>query len=157
MGEPRRIRKKYATPRHLWHRARLDEEKELKKEYGCKNMREIWRMRAILRKFRNQARKLIGITGKQAEREKDELIGKLHRLGLLEEGKDSLDDVLALTLKNLMERRLQTIVFRKGIARTLREARQLITHGHIYVNGRKVTSPNYLVLKEEENKIYRVS
>ncbi|MCW1300890.1 MAG: 30S ribosomal protein S4 [Candidatus Nanoarchaeia archaeon] len=156
MGDPKRIRKKYERPKHLWQRARLEEDTLLKKEYGCKNMTEVWKVKAKLRRFRKQARKLIGAMGEQAEKEKEQLIAKLQRLGLLTPEKNSLDDVLALTVRDLMERRLQTLVFRKGLARSIKEARQLITHGHIAIGDKKIFSPNYLVLKEEEDKIRKI-
>ncbi|MCQ4335807.1 MAG: 30S ribosomal protein S4, partial [Sulfolobales archaeon] len=49
--------------------------------------------------------------------------------------------------------RLQTIVFKKGLARTIHQARQLIVHGHIAIGGRRVTSPGYIVKKSEEDLI----
>ncbi|MEM4593781.1 MAG: S4 domain-containing protein, partial [Zestosphaera sp.] len=48
---------------------------------------------------------------------------------------------------------LQTIVYRKGLARTIHEARQLIVHGHISIGGKRVTSPGYLVNREEEQLV----
>ncbi|MEM2765749.1 MAG: S4 domain-containing protein, partial [Candidatus Caldarchaeum sp.] len=50
-------------------------------------------------------------------------------------------------------RRLQTIVFRLGLAKTIFHARQLISHGKVYVGGKKVTAPSYHVLKGEEETI----
>ena len=48
-------------------------------------------------------------------------------------------------LLQLLERRLDNVVFRLGYASTRREARQLIGHGHFTVNGAKVDIPSYLV------------
>lgn len=48
-------------------------------------------------------------------------------------------------LMTLLERRLDNVVFRLGLAATRREARQLVNHGHFTVNGRKVNIPSYLV------------
>jgi small subunit ribosomal protein S4 len=48
-------------------------------------------------------------------------------------------------LLKFLERRLDNVVFRLGFAASRREARQVVTHGHIQVNGRKVTIPSYLV------------
>ena len=64
-----------------------------------------------------------------------------------------LDDVLDLTIESILERRLQTLVFRKGLAKTIHQSRQLITHGHIAINGKKFFSPSYIVPKNEEDKI----
>ena len=80
------------------------------------------------------------------------LIEKLNRLGLLSGGV-SLDDVLGLTLESIFERRLQTIVFKKGLVNTIKQARQFIIHGHVMIGNRKVVYPSYLVPKDEEDKI----
>jgi len=81
-----------------------------------------------------------------------QLLNRLHRLGILQETA-VLDDILDLTLKEVLERRLQTLVFRRGLAKSVYQARQLITHGHIAIERKRVSSPSYLVLKDEEVKI----
>ena len=48
-------------------------------------------------------------------------------------------------LMTLLERRLDNVVFRLGLANTRREARQLVNHGHFTVNGKRVNIPSYLV------------
>jgi small subunit ribosomal protein S4 len=53
-------------------------------------------------------------------------------------------------LLKLLERRLDSVVFRLGFAASRREARQMVAHGHIQVGGRKVTVPSYLVRVGEE-------
>jgi small subunit ribosomal protein S4 len=84
----------------------------------------------------------------------NELLTRLKKLGILNETA-VLDNVLDLSIEDLLERRLQTIVFRKGLARTAFQSRQLITHGHITIGNRRVTVPSYTVSKEEEpNVIY---
>lgn len=45
----------------------------------------------------------------------------------------------------LLERRLDNVVYRMGLASTRQQARQLVTHGHITVNGRKTNIPSYTV------------
>ena len=64
------------------------------------------------------------------------------------------------TLISLLERRLDNVVYRLGFAPTLLSARQLVVHGHVLVNGRKVDRPSYtlrpgetLSLKEKSRKI----
>ena len=49
----------------------------------------------------------------------------------------------------LLERRLDNVVFRLGLAATRREARQLVNHGHFTVNGKRVNIPSYLVKEGE--------
>jgi small subunit ribosomal protein S4 len=95
------------------------------------------------------AREIAATHDKEKERI---LINKVVRLGLLKEGA-TLDDVLGLTVENLLERRLQTILKNKGLANTIKHARQLITHGHVKINGRKVTYPSYIVPINEEDSI----
>jgi len=64
-----------------------------------------------------------------------------------------LDDVLDLSIEDILERRLQTIVLRKGLAKSTYQARQLITHGHITIEDRRVTIPSYIVTRKEETQI----
>lgn len=104
---------------------------------------------SILRGFRRRARNL---AARRNEREEKSLLDRLQRLGIFDK-KPNLTDVLSLTTENILERRLQTIVHRKGLANTARHARQLITHGHISIDGRKIFHPSFLVPKELENKI----
>jgi small subunit ribosomal protein S4 len=81
-----------------------------------------------------------------------QLLSRLSRLGILPETA-VLDNVLDLSLEDILERRLQTLVLRKSMARSVYQARQLITHGHIAIGNKRVFSPSYLVLKDEEDKI----
>jgi small subunit ribosomal protein S4 len=152
MGDPRKIRKKFTGPKHPWKRDRIEEEKELMKKYSPKNHKEIWRMDAILENLKHQAKKLSSLRTQQAEKEKKLLLKRLENLGLIKEG-DSLPAILVLKLEDIMERRLQTIAFRKSLAKSIKQARQFITHAHIAVRGKVITSPSYLVLKSEEEGI----
>ena len=82
----------------------------------------------------------------------DEILSKLIRYGILKQDSD-IDGILSLKTENILERRLQTQVLRLGLARTVVQARQFITHGHIAVNGRKATIPGMLVSKGDEMHI----
>mgnify|MGYP000424446651 CR=1 FL=1 len=153
MGDPKFPRKKYETPSHPWEAERIGREKEILHKYGLKNKREIWKAETFLRRIREQARRLLAMAGEeQAEKEKEKLLKRLAKLGILPENA-SLDDVLALTIEDILARRLQTLVYLHGLAKTPKQARQFIVHGHIAVDGRKVRVPSYLVEKEEEDKI----
>jgi len=145
----KRQRKKYMTPSHPWEKERMDAEDQLLRKCGLRRKREIWRTQTILRNFRRQARNLLAATGPQAELETKQLLSKLRRLGLVGENA-TLDDVLGLTVEKLLERRLQAVVCRLGLARTPKQARQLIVHGHIAIGGRRVNVPSYLVPVHEE-------
>jgi small subunit ribosomal protein S4 len=148
----KRQRKKYQKPLKPWDKERIQAERKLIERYGLKNKRELWRMQAILRAWRSQARRLLASRGRQAELETRQLLSKLRRYGLVGENA-TLDDVLGLTLENVLERRLQTIVWRRGLARSARHARQLIVHGKVVLGGQRVNSPSFLIEKEMENLI----
>jgi len=152
MGDPRKSRKKWTPPGHPWIKERLIEEMKLMGEYGLRNKREIWIAAAVLRKFRHRARSLLALPPEVREREEKALLARLYELGLVQENA-TLDDVLSLQTKDLLERRLQTIVYKRGLARTPHHARQLIVHGHIAINGRRVTSPGYIVKRKEEELV----
>lgn len=152
MGDPRKFRGKYSGPGHPWQRARMEVEAVLKREYGLKNKTELWKITSKLKSFADQAKKLIAERGTQAELESKQLIKKIARIGLLPESA-KLDDVLGLNIKNLLERRLQTLVLRKGMARTSTQARQFIVHEHVKIGDKKINAPGYIVLMEEESQI----
>jgi len=152
MGAPKKQRKKYSTPLHPWQKARIEEEAILLREYGLKNKTEIYKMRSLLKGFADQAKNLIASKTKQTEKEKIALLNKLSNLGLITKTGD-IDDVLDLSINDIMDRRLQTLVYKKAKARSIKQARQLIVHEHINVGNKKITSPSYLVPVEEENSI----
>jgi len=145
----KKTRKRYKRPLKLWDKERIEREKEILKNFGLGEKREIWGAEAMLRKFRRMARNLAAKKDKEQEKV---LIKKLMRLGLLKEGA-GLDDVLGLKLEDILERNLQTIVFRKGFANTPKQSRQFITHGHVMIEGRKIIHPSYIVPVNEEEKI----
>lgn len=152
MGDPRKMRKQYKGPVHPWQEDRIAAEKTLVKDYGLKNKRELYKINTLVKGFTSQAKRLIAATGQQADREKQQLFGRLHSLGILA-NTTNLDDVLGLTSKDLLERRLQTLVFRKGIGRSVKQARQFISHRHVVVGGTILTAPNHLVTVTEEASI----
>jgi len=156
MGDPKFSRKSYDTPSHPWQGERIKREVEIVREFGLKNKTEVWKAETILRNYRKQSRDLQArLRGgdAQARKETDALIKKCSRMGLLPVTGSDLNDVLVLSTKDILSRRLQTIVFDKGLAGTIKQARQMITHGHIHVNGHRVTVPGYIVNREEEASV----
>tara|TARA_Y100000590_G_C15676818_1_gene998362 strand:+ start:701 stop:1348 length:648 start_codon:yes stop_codon:yes gene_type:complete len=158
MGEPKFSRPKTQTPTHPWKQARIDEEHALKEKYGLKKvggMREIWREKSALRRHRNQAMKLIGRVDSSEghyANEKEQLLGSLYKKGLLQEGAD-VGDVLEINVEHMLSRRLQSVVYYRGLAPSMRAARNLIVHGHICIGEQRMTVPGYHVLKEEEEQL----
>ncbi len=152
MGDPRKFRNKFERPKRLWDEDRIAEDKELRTIYGLKNSSEVWKAAAKLKRYRREARRLLSLSAEEREKDANKILTKLTRLGIMKKG-GTVDDILSLTVKDVLERRLQTIVVRKGLARTMRQARQLITHGFISINGRKITIPGYIVESSEEEGI----
>ncbi len=155
MGDPKFPHKKYSTPRHPWEKIRIDEEKVLLSKYGLKNKRELWTEMATLKSFRSQARTLqarLRTNDPNALKQFQLMIKRLNRYALLPESA-TLDDVLSLTIDNILSRRLQSVVFQKNLSISTKQARQMVTHGHILVNGRRVTIPSMLVQRSDEGSI----
>ncbi|HLC48176.1 MAG TPA: 30S ribosomal protein S4 [Candidatus Norongarragalinales archaeon] len=145
----KRLRKSYEKPKKLWEKTRIETESKLRQEYGLKNAREVWKMQTILRKIRREARRLLSGKGTDLEQRTRQLVARIQRF-LVKKEQLSLDDVLSLTIRDILERRLQTVVYKRHLAKTMRQARQFISHGHIAVKGTKISSPSYLVKFDEE-------
>jgi len=145
-------RKKYETPRYPWRKDLLDVELKLIGTYGLRNKHELWRHHSTLSKYREMARKILAKPPGQREKSEKELLGKLYNLGMVSETA-TLDDVLDLSIEDILERRLQTQVLRLGLALSPQQARQLIVHGHVSVGGRRIFSPSYVVSKSDEGGI----
>ncbi|MEM7826816.1 MAG: 30S ribosomal protein S4 [Candidatus Aenigmatarchaeota archaeon] len=145
MGHPRRLKKKYERPKNPFYN--LEEEKSLLKEFGLKKKAELWRVQTELRKIRKRA---MNLNARRNQEEEKKLLEKLNKIGL---NVKTLDDVLKLTVKDLLSRRLQTVIFKKGLSRSIKHSRQLITHGHVLINNRRVIFPSFLVPSALEDKI----
>jgi small subunit ribosomal protein S4 len=153
MGDPKKSRPKFNPPRNPWRSDQLSQELYLLGTYGLRNKRELWRAQTYLSNIRKQARQLLAAPVGVQERETPKLLDSLARLGLIQPRQNNLDDILSLTVENVLERRLQTLVWKRGLARTPYQARQLVTHGHIALNERRVNVPSYLVLTNEEGTL----
>jgi len=152
MGDPKKSRKKYSKPKSPWERSRIDAEKELVKEYGLKNKKEVWRAEATMKKYRGLARGIVGDTSEKGKVKEGEIVNRLIKKGFLKEG-NSLDDILSLNVRDILERRLQTLVWKKGLAINTKQARQFITHGHIKVGNKKATAPGMSIDTKTEKEI----
>ena len=151
MGSIKKIRKKYSKPSHPWRITRIEEENQIGKEYGIPKKTEIWKTISKLESFKNQAKKLSSLDNVQSAKEMQNLLSKLQSLNLIQT--TTSDAILGITLKDVLNRRLQTIVFKKDYAKSMSQARQLITHRHILVNNKIISRPSYLVKVSEENSI----
>lgn len=142
----KRKHKTYSKPKRPFDKVRIDEEAKIKKEFGLKNKREIWKAESKIKSIREKAKKLIPASPE----EQKALFDKLKKIGL---NVDSIADVLSLDKKDYLERRLQTVVVNKKLATTPKGARQLITHKKILVGGHVINSPSYTVPVDLEDKI----
>merc|ERR1712177_195280 len=143
---PRSYTKTYKVPRRPFESARLDSELKVVGEYGLRNKREVWRVQLTLSKIRRAARQLLTLDEKDPKRlfEGNALIRRLVRVGVLDESRMKLDYVSALKVEDFLERRLQTCVYKLGLAKSIHHARVLIRQRHIRVGKQIVfalTSP----------------
>lgn len=152
MGDPKKPKKKYRGPKHLFQADRIDEELKVMGKYGLRSKRELWKYKTHISNVRGFVRKMLALTEEKRGTRERELLQKLKRLGILPPTA-TLSDVLNLDIDDFLERRLQTVIHRIGLAQTVHQARQLITHGHIAIDGKKKTAPSYIVTAEEEKRI----
>ncbi|KAG5195297.1 hypothetical protein JEQ12_012586 [Ovis aries] len=148
-------RKTYVTPRRPFEKSRLDQELKLIGEYGLRNKGEVWRVKFTLAKIRKAARELLTLDEKDPRRlfEGNALLGRLVRIRVLDEGKIKLDYILGLKIEDFLERRLQTQVFKLGLAKSIHHARVLIRQRHIRVRKRVVNIPSFIVRLDSQEHI----
>jgi len=145
----------YETPNHPYQGERIAEEADLLGRYGLKNKEELWRAQSELREMRREARRLLGDAQGDVEVAAEaggEFVARLQRLGILG-SEDDISDVLSLEVTDLLERRLQTVVYRKGLAHTPQQARQFVSHGHVMVDGARVQTPSKKVEADEQASV----
>uniref|UniRef100_A0A0E0D1A7 30S ribosomal protein S4, chloroplastic n=1 Tax=Oryza meridionalis TaxID=40149 RepID=A0A0E0D1A7_9ORYZ len=135
----------------LW----LDAELKLVGEYVLRCKRELRRVQYALSCSRNAARELLTLDEKNPCRifEGEALLRRMNRYGLLGEGQNKLDYVLVLTVENFLQRRLQTIVFKNGMAKSIHHARVFIRQCHIRVGRQLVNIPLFMVRLDSEKHI----
>ena len=136
-------RKKYSKPRKLHDSVRVKEENVLVEKYGLKNKKEIWKADAAIKKIRYIAKNLIT----SSEEEKTKFIEKLKKMGFKV---NDIGEILLLNKEDRLKRRLQTILFEKGMANNSKQARQFIVHKHVSIGDQIVNIPSYQVNLEEE-------
>merc|ERR1719393_947520 len=147
--------KTFRKPKSAFEKERLDVEMKIVGEYGLKNKREVWRVQYALARVRTAARVLLTLDEKDERRlfEGEALLRRMMKLGLLLENEKKLDYLLGLTTAKIMERRLQTKVFKLGLAKSIHHARTLIRQRHIRVGKQICSIPSFLVRVDSEKHI----
>ena len=148
MGAPRRNRKKFSKPKIRWDIERINADNAMLKEYGLKNMKELWKVQTEVSRVRRNVRSLLSEASPENAAIQQRLLGRLTRYKVVQHGA-TLDNILDVNEDAFLSRRLQTIVFKRGMARSIKQARQLITHGFISIGGKRVNKPGYAVSDAE--------
>ncbi len=152
MGSVKRLRKLFEGPKKVWDKQRITADRKLITEYGLKTMTELWKAQTLIRQIRREARRILSKRGTNLVVGEKQLLDRVKKF-LVKKDDLKLEDLLSLTVKDMLERRFQTLAIRKGFAKTPRQSRQFIVHGHLAIKTNKVNSPSYLVTFDEENEI----
>lgn len=141
-----RKKKLFVRPKKAFESVRIKEENELLKKYGLKSKREIWKALARVNYFRRRAKEL----AKSSREEQELFFSKLKAIGLKTK---FIADVLNLKVEDILERRLPTLIAKKGLASTPQQARQFVVHKKVIVGGNVINIPSYIVPVSLENSI----
>ncbi len=150
MGDPKRIRRKYEKTKPMWNKERIEREHGMRDKYGLGNMHELWKATTEVGKIRRNVRAVLA--GRASEGVGNQIIARLVRYGVVKSGA-TLDDLLVVSPEAILDRRLQSVVYKKGMSKSVKQARQLIVHGFIAIEGQRVHAPGYLVTSDEESRI----
>jgi small subunit ribosomal protein S4 len=151
MGAPRRNKRKYEKPGDIRNLERIKYDHGLVEQYGLKNLKELWKAQTEISRLRRNVREMLSGNPKFKSME-SKMMERLKKLSIANDS-TTLDNLLDINETALLERRLQTVVFRKGLAKSIKQARQLIVHGYISINGKRITRPGFLVNYEDEKHI----
>lgn len=153
MGLAKKQRKKYVSHKQRWHKATILEEDSLVKDYALKNKKEIRKVEKLIKKFKKIAKNFNRDAETTSSTEAKQFMDSLKAKGFLSQDAESMDEVLDIKPRDILERRLTTIVYKHKMAKSASQARQFIVHRHVKVAGRLVDSPSYLVPLAEEQEV----
>lgn len=139
-----RKNKLYSRPRKAYEKKRIAGENALLERYALKNKREVWKALAKVNYLRRRAMAL----ARASIEEQNVLFQKLNSIGIPVK---NTSDVLALRVEDILERRLPSVIFKKGLAATVRQARQFVVHKKVLIDGRAIAVPSYLVPLDSES------
>jgi small subunit ribosomal protein S4 len=153
MGAPIKHRKKFVSHKKRWDKQTIVDEAVLVKDYALKNKREVRKVELLISKLKGIAKELNRTEETKNSDQAKHFIESLKIKGFLPNEATSLDEVLDITLRDILERRLSNVLYKKGMAKTPSQARQFIVHRHVKVNGQVVSSPSYSVTLTEESSV----
>jgi len=156
MGEPKLLKKLRKHPKKP--KDNLVEEKNLNDLYYYNQKHKLSKVKYILQKIKNNTKSVIGRLATQKNDEyslleSKKLLNKLHNYKLINKETQGLEDILMLNEKDIMSRWFQNICYSKGLAKSLKHARQMIVHGHIYLGEAKCNIPSYILSRNDEAQI----
>lgn len=120
-----------------------------------RNKREVWRVQLVLSKIRASARILLTLPKQDPKRQfqGECLLRKLKKFGIIPQDENTLDRILTLKIQDFLERRLQTIIFKLGLAKSIHHARIIILQRHISIDNKLINIPSYIVRLNSQDKI----
>jgi small subunit ribosomal protein S4 len=150
MGLIAKQRKQFISHKKRWDKESITEEATLVKDYALKNKKEVRRAELLLSKFKKLAKELNTTDESKASQEAQHLIAKLKSMGYLSPDAQTLDEILDMKVRNILERRLSNLVYKQGLAKTAKQARQFVVHGHIIVAEQTISSPSSAISLAQE-------
>lgn len=150
MGLPIKHRKKYISHKQRWDKKTIEDEAVLVNDYSLKNKKEIRKVEFLIAKFKKIAKELNKTDESKKSEQAVHFLESLKTKGFLAQEADSLDQILDMSLRDVLERRLSNVVYKNKLAKTPKQARQFIVHRHVTVGGKVIDSPSYSVSLKEE-------
>ena len=143
------------APRRAYEKERLDKELKICGEYGLRAKKEIWRVGRHLAHCRKAARILLTLPEKDNRRlfEGAALLRRMTNYGMLDESKQKLEFILEVEIEEMLDRRLQTQIWKLDMAKSIHHARVLIKQRHIRVGRQVVNVPSFMVRVESQKHI----
>ncbi len=153
MGLPIKHRKQYVSHKKRWDKTTIVDEAKLVEDYALKNKKEIRKVEFLLSKFKRIAKSFNTTEEAMNSTEAKNFINSLKAKGFLSTEAESLDDILNITVREILERRLSNLVYKAKLARSAKQARQFVVHRHVSVGGKILDSPSALISLADEATI----
>ncbi|MCA9459565.1 MAG: 30S ribosomal protein S4 [Nanoarchaeota archaeon] len=153
MGAPIKHRKKFVSHKQRWNKQSIEEEAVLVNDYALKNKKEIRKVELLISKYKRIAKELNRSNETKDGENAKHLIESLKAKGFLAAEASTLDEILDISLRDILERRLSNIIYKNKLARTPKQARQFVVHRHVKIDGKVIDSPSYPITLLQETQI----